>query len=135
MQPASLRRVAGVLTVLALAALVLSLVVGAFLLRDAALVQRVEPAGAVGSLFGDAEGPGTPIGSPQRLIVRDERAFLPGQSGDGARYVSETYLRENGVYPLQVKTVELVRNLVAGGSAAALLLFGGLWAWARRRTG
>ena len=135
MRPALLRRAAGVLAVLALAALVLSLVVSAFLLREATLVQRVEPAGAVGALFGDAEGPGTPIGSPQQLIVRDEKAFLPGQSGDGARYVSETYLRENGVYPLQVKTVELVRNLVALAALAALLVFGGLWAWARRRTG
>ncbi|WP_019586308.1 hypothetical protein [Deinococcus apachensis] len=100
MRPALLRRVAGVFTVLALVALVLSLVVSAVLLRDAALVQRVEPAGAVGALFGDTESPGTPIGSPQRLIVRDAGAFLPGQSQDGVRYLSETYLRENGVYPL-----------------------------------
>lgn len=134
-RPALLRRVAGLLAVLALVALVAGLAVGAFLLRDAALVQRVEPAGAAGALFGDAAGPGTPIGSPQRLIVRDAAAFLPGQGEGGVRYVSETYLRENGVYPLQAKTVELVRTLVVGVSVAALLLFGGVWAWARRRTG
>lgn len=133
MRPALVRRVAGLLAGLALVALVVGVLVSAVLLRGAALVQRVEPAGAVGALFGDTGSPGTPIGSPQRLIVRDEKAFLPGQGEDGVRYVSETYLRENGVYPLQVKTVELVRNLVVGASVAALLFFGGLWVWARRR--
>jgi len=135
MSPAGLRRVAGILAVLALVALIASLVVGTLLLRGAARVQRVEPVAGASALFGDAPGPGTPIGSPQRLIVRDAAAFLPGRSPEGARYVDETYLRERGVYPLQAKTVELGRTLAAAGSAAALLLFGGLWAWAGRRAG
>ena len=133
MSPAWLRRGAGVLAALALVALLLSLSVGTLLLRDAALVQRVEPSAGASALFGDASGPGTPIGSPQRLIVRDEAAFLPGEGPGGARYVSETYLREQGASPLQAKTVELVRLLAALGSGAALLLFGGLWWWAGRR--
>lgn len=133
MSPALLRRAAGLLALLALAALLLSLAVSASLLRDAALVQRVEPSAAAGALFGDAAGPGTPIGSPQALIVRDPAAFLPGRSEAGARLVSEAYLRENGVYPLQVKTVEVTRNLVAAAAAPALLVFGGVWLWARRR--
>lgn len=121
------------LAVLALIALLLSLSVGTLLLRDAALVQRVEPSAGASALFGDASGPGTPIGSPQRLIVRDPAAFLPGEAPGGVRYVSETYLRERGAYPLQAKTVEFVRLLAALGSGAALLLFGGLWWWAGRR--
>ncbi|SEJ38440.1 hypothetical protein SAMN04488058_10749 [Deinococcus reticulitermitis] len=133
MSPAWLRRGAGVLAALALIALILSLSVGTLLLRDAALVQRVEPSAGASALFGDASGPGTPIGSPQRLIVRDPAAFLPGEGPGGARYVSETYLREQGAYPLQAKTVELVRLLAVLGSGAALLLFGGLWWWAGRR--
>lgn len=133
MSPALLRRGAGVLAVLALLALIVSLSVGTLLLRDAVLVQRVEPSAGASALFGDSSGPGTPIGSPQRLIVRDEAAFLPGEGPGGARYVSETYLRERGVYPLQAKTVELVRLLAALGSAAALLVCGGLWLWAGRR--
>lgn len=133
MSPALWRRAAGTLAVLALLALIVSLSVGTLLLRDAALVQRVEPSAGASALFGDASGPGTPIGSPQRLIVRDEAAFLPGEGPQGVRYVSEPYLREQGVYPLQAKTVELVRRLAALGSAAALLLFGGLWLWMGRR--
>lgn len=129
-----LRRVAGLLALLALVTLLLSLAVSALLTRDAALVQRVEPSAAA-SLFGEEDGPGTPIGSPQRLIVRDPAAFLPGEGEGGVRFVNETYLRERGVYPLQVKTVELVRNLVALGAGLAALVFGGLWLWARGRTG
>ncbi|WP_102128435.1 hypothetical protein [Deinococcus planocerae] len=129
-----LRRVAGLLALLSLVALLLSFAVSAFLTRDVALVQRVEP-NAAASLFGDADSPGTPIGSPQLLIVRDPAAFLPGEGEGGVRFVSEPYLRERGLYPLQVKTVELVRNLVALGSGLAALVFGGLWLWARSRTG
>ena len=128
------RRVSGFLAVLALLVLLLSFVVGGVLTRDATLVQRVEP-NAAGALFGEADSPGTPIGSPQLLIVRDQAAFLPGEGEGGARFVNETYLRESGQYPLQVKTVELIRNLVALGSGVAALLFGAVWLWARRRAG
>ncbi|BDP43417.1 hypothetical protein DAETH_33860 (plasmid) [Deinococcus aetherius] len=129
-----LRRAAGLLALLALVALLLSFAVSALLTRDAALVQRVEP-NAAASLFGEGDSPGTPIGSPQLMIIRDPAAFLPGEGEDGARLVSEVYLRERGLYPLQVKTVELVRNLVALGSGLAALVFGGLWLWARGRVG
>lgn len=132
---ALLRRLAGLLAVLALVALLGSLAVGTAMTRGATLVQRVEPAASAEALFGGDTGPGTPLGSPQRVVIRDEGAFLPGTAPGGARYVSEAYLRENGLYPLQVKTVEFIRNLVAAVSLAALLLFGGLWAWARRRLG
>ncbi|WP_216327593.1 hypothetical protein [Deinococcus aestuarii] len=128
-----LRRVAGLLALLALVTLLLSFAVGALLTRDAALVQLIQPSSA-GALFGEADSPGVPIGSPQPMIIRDPAAFLPGEGEGGARLVNETYLRERGLYPLQVKTVELVRNLVALGAGLAALVFGGLWLWARGRT-
>ena len=132
---ALLRRLTGLLAVLSLVALLGSFVVSAVMTRGATLVQRIEPAASAEALFGGDGGPGTPLGSPQRVIIRDEKAFLPGTAPGGARYVSEAYLREKGQYPLQVKTVEFIRNLVAAVSLAALLLFGALWAWAGRRLG
>lgn len=127
-----LRRVAGLLALVALAVLLLSFAVSAVITRDAVLVQRVEPSAAAG-LFGDETSAGTPIGSPQRLIVRDPAAFLPGEGEGGARLVSEAYLRERGVYPLQVKTVEVTRNAVAVGAGLAAALLGVLWLLMRRR--
>ncbi|SMB80222.1 hypothetical protein [Deinococcus hopiensis] len=127
-----LRRLAGTLAVLALLALPISVLVSGGMTQHAALVQRVEPSANAEALFGGDGGPGTPLGSPQRVIIRDEKAFLPGTGENGARFVSEAYLREHGLYPLQVKTVEFVRNVVAAVSLAALLLFGALWMWARR---
>lgn len=128
------RRIAGLLAALALVTLLASFGVSAVLTRDAALVQRVEPSAGAAALFGGNEGPGTPVGSPQLMVIKDEKAFLPGTGAGGVRYVNDLYLREQGVYPLQVKTVHFMRNLVAASSAGALLLLTALWLWARRRT-
>ena len=70
MSPAVLRRAAGVLALLALAALLLSLAVSAALLREAALVQRIEPAASAGALFGDA-AQRTQLVAPLVLLIRD----------------------------------------------------------------
>lgn len=126
-------RLAQILMVLALVMAVGSFGTAAFLTRGAQLVQRVEPADATStSLFGDAEE-GTLIGSPQLLIVRDAAAFLPGTSEGGARLVSEVYLRDHGIYPLQAKSVWFVRNLVLLASVVLLALGGLLWLVTKRR--
>jgi len=121
-------RIAGLLGGLAALVFVTSFVVAAIVSAPGRLIQRVEPAGDTASLFGDAnDGPGVAIGSPQVYIIRDPRAFLPELGPNDERYVSETYLRERGIYPLQLKTVNLVRNLVAASSGLIALIAGALW--------
>ncbi|AFZ69317.1 hypothetical protein [Deinococcus peraridilitoris] len=113
--------------------LAVSILVGAvFTTRGAQLVQRVEP-GTTGSasLFGDS-GQGTLIGSPQLLIIRDEQAFLPGRGPAGSRLVSEQYLREHQLYPLQAKTVGFIRDLLLLGTLGLFVLGAALW-WPRRK--
>ena len=109
---------------------VLAFGVGAWMGKDSQLVQRVQPATqAESSLFGDsasASTPGTPIGSPQQMIIRDQAAFLPGSGEGGVRYVSDTYLTEKGIYPLQLKTVNLFRNAATLGFLALAALLA-LW--------
>ena len=131
---ARFRRPLGVLALLCAAALLVTLLAGWWYGRDAQLVQLVTPSSAAAStLFGDS-GPGTLIGSPQQMVIRDSGAFLEGQTADGARYVSDTYLKAQNLYPLQLKTVRFVQGAAAAGFAAALLVFGGLWLLARRQT-
>jgi hypothetical protein len=100
-------------------------VIGLALQSRSVVAQRIEPhspelAAALGEL-------GTPIGTPQALVIFDERAFLGAVNPDGSRIVSERYLSDNGIYPLQWKTVEFVRNALALGSAIAAALFGLIW--------
>ncbi|MVN89118.1 hypothetical protein GO986_20465 [Deinococcus sp. HMF7620] len=131
---ARLRRPLGILALLCLLALLVTLLTGWWYGRGAQLVQLVTPTSAAAtSLFGES-GPGTLIGSPQQMIIRDPEAFLDGRTAGGARYVNDTYLKAQNIYPLQLKTVRFVQLAVAAGFAAALLLFGGLWFLARRRT-
>lgn len=123
----------GGLAALCVLALAITLVAGWWYGRDAQLVQLVTPASAAESTLFGSSGPGTPIGSPQQMIIRDAGAFLEGRSDQGARYVSDTYLKERGLYPLQLKTVRFIEWAVAAGFAAAALVFGGLWLLARRQ--
>lgn len=129
---ARFRRPLGALALLCVLALLVTLLAGWWYGRDAQLVQLVTPSSAAASsLFGDS-GPGTPIGSPQEMVIRDPAAFLEGRTAGGARYVSDTYLKAQNIYPLQLKTVRFVQGAAAAGFAAALLVFGGLWLLARR---
>jgi hypothetical protein len=115
-------RIARGLFVLALIIFALSWVVGFALESRAVLAQRVDPhSPEVALVLGEA---GTPIGSPQRLVLFDDRVFLEGTSIDGARLVNEKFLNENNIYPLQWKTVEFVRNAVAIASLIGALLMG-----------
>lgn len=122
-----------ILMVAALLLAVMSVLGASFTARGAQLVQRVEVSADTGaSLFGGAET-GTPIGSPQLLIVRDEQAFLPGSGAGGVRLISEGYLREHQIYPLQAKTVWFIRDMLLLGALALLVLGIALHWWVRRR--
>ncbi len=96
----------------------------------AKLIQRVSVDPALAAL-GDE---GTPIGEPALMIVDDPEAFLGKQTPDGAEMVSETYLQEHKVYPLQLKTVRYVAGLVRLGSGAAAVLLGLAAVFARKRS-
>lgn len=117
-----------------LAALVLvgAWVVSSLIGSGAQLVQRVEPSDA-SALFADV-GPGTPIGSPQMLIIRDPNAFLEGQGPEGSRLVNETYLREKEIYPLQLVTIQFFRNITMFVAGLGLVLLWGVWWWSGRQT-
>ena len=127
------RRWFAVLGLLALAVVALALGTAAYLSSQGQRVQLVVPqAASTSALFGDS-GPGTLIGTPQNIIIRDSGAFLAGAAPDGSRYVSDTYLKAQGLYPLQVKTVQFVGSLVSLAALAAALVFGLLWWWSRRQ--
>jgi hypothetical protein len=121
------------LTVVAAIAFVAAWVVGFALQGRSVLAQRLEPhSSELSAALGEL---GTPIGSPQRLVIFDERAFLGNPQPDGSRLVSERYLVENNIYPLQWKTVEFVRNAVALSSGLGLLVCGLTWWQLARRRG
>ncbi len=122
------------LSILGFVVILASFLISGLMTRGAVLAQRIEPNEAA-SLFGDSSGPGTPIGSPQWVVIRDEKAFLEGQSADGARFVNEEYLIENKIYPLQVKTVEFFRNVTAVVAVLGVLVMASLWLMATRGLG
>ena len=97
----------------------------------AQLVQRMRIDDA-SALFGES---GTPVGSPQELIIEDPRAFTGDKTPEGAAIVNEGYLEKNKIYPLQIKTVSYVAGLARIGGIAMFVLSGGLGLWLRRRAG
>lgn len=134
-KPARLKLLAWMTAVLG----VIAFLAGSLYGSQAQLVQLVRPdTAATADLFGAVEGspgglPGTPIGSPQHLIIRSADAFLPGQGEGGVRYVSQTKLRDLGEYPLQQKTVFFFRNASALGFLALSAVLGLLASWRQSR--
>jgi hypothetical protein len=133
-----IRGVAGVLAVLALLVCAGSFIVAAVFSSGSSLVQLIQPEdAAVAGLFADqssSEPAGTKIGSPQVMVIRDPKAFLEGTGTRGERFVSQKYLDEKQIYPLQVKTILFFRNITALISALGAVLMGGLWFWSRSRS-
>ncbi len=90
---------------------------------------RVQVDETANDLFGESTGNLRPIGSPQRFVIRDEKAFLKGVDPNGARYLDDAYLKKNNIYPLQVKTVQFFASmfrigaLVVGGLLTAFLIY------------
>lgn len=95
----------------------------------AKLVQRMRIDDA-SALFGDE---GTPVGSPQKLIIDDAKAFTGKKAEGGAEIVDEGYLEKNKIYPLQLQTVSYVAGLARLGGGTAFLLAGLIGLWARGR--
>lgn len=83
----------------------------------ATLVQRIQQDEAA-SLFGEA---GTPIGSPQRLIIDDHGAFMAGEE-NGVRLVSQNYLDQHKIYPLQLQTIQFFMRYIRIGAGTVLVL-------------
>lgn len=112
-------------------ALIVSFVAEHHYASKAKLVQRVLVDQAALELFGET---GTPIGGPELMIISDPKAFIGAKSPEGADIVSEQYLRDHNVYPLQLKTVRYVAGLVRSASTVGLVVStGALLLIARRR--
>ena len=76
-------------------ALAVTIVIGDYYVTQARFVQRVEighPAAR-------------PVGPPQKLIIPDPQAFLPGTDPHGARFVNESYLRRHGITPRSLREI------------------------------
>jgi hypothetical protein len=118
------------LAILAGMFLIGSLVASSLLTQNSVYAQLAEKLEAA-ELFGDSQS-NVYIGSPQRFIALPPQAFMQGFGEKGAQLVDNTYLREKGIYPFQVKTVEFIRNIIAICSllGGALMLF--LWNKAKR---
>ncbi len=118
------------LAILAGIFLIGSLVASSLLTRNSVYAQLAEKLEAA-ELFGDSQS-NVYIGGPQQFIALPSQAFMQGLGEKGAQLIDNTYLRENGIYPFQVKTVEFIRNVVAICSllGGALMLF--LWNKAKR---
>ncbi len=86
--------------------------------KRAKVYQRIERTEEA-ALFGDV---GTKIGSPQALIIDDEKAILPEKLEDGTPLISENYLKENNIYPLQLKTINETTTMATMSSLAALIV-------------
>jgi len=110
---------------------VAAIIVPNSLAAKAQLVQRMKPYDPdTAALVGEI---GTPIGSPQQMVITDEKAFLPGRGETGARLVNDDYLKAHGEYPLQVKTIHYAAGLVRMGTGAASLIGLAVFLWTRKR--
>jgi len=126
------QKVSGFLALLALVVLLLSYAVAWWMTRDGQLVQLVIPESAdVMALRGES-GPGTLVGKAGIYLIRDPAAFLEGTGTRGERFVSQTYLEQKGIYPLQTKTVWFFHFFVVLVSGVGALIFGLLW-WSLSR--
>ncbi|HRJ26289.1 MAG TPA: hypothetical protein PLO61_02120 [Fimbriimonadaceae bacterium] len=98
---------------------------------QAQLIQRVQLNEAEYKLFGTL---GDYVGSPQKMIISDPKAFLEGKTGpNGSKLVSEDYLVQNKIYPLQLQTIEFFAEMVRYSSIGAVLVGALGIAWLRRR--
>ena len=85
---------------------------------------------AEAQLFGEV---GDKIGTPQEYIVDDEKAVLPEPLEDGTPALDDAYLKEKGIYPLQLRTVREIAGISRLGLGAGLVVSGLLAVWLGRR--
>jgi hypothetical protein len=124
--------IAWILFALAAVALVATVPIENSYASKSNLIQRVQITEA-DKLFG---GQGTPVGSPAQYIIEDKEAFV-GATEDGVQLVDEAYLEANGIYPLQLKSVEATIGYVRIAAGIGAFLFGavGILAWRKAKTG
>jgi hypothetical protein len=118
------------LAILAGVLLVGSLVASSLLLRGSVYAQLAERLEAA-ELFGESQN-NVYIGSPQKFLAFPPEAYLQGIGEQGAQLINNAYLKQNGIYPFQVKTVEFIRNIIAICSLLGGMLMLLLWATANR---
>lgn len=82
------------------------------------MYQLVEPSNEA-ALFGEI---GEKIGSPQMYVVFDQKAVLPSPEGEQTKFLNNTYLKQHGLYPLQMKTVSYLVGIVRIALGIAFLL-------------
>ncbi|MFN3267154.1 MAG: hypothetical protein ACK41E_10000 [Deinococcales bacterium] len=109
-----------------------SLLVSSILTRGAVFAQLAQENEAA-ELFGDTSQK-ILIGSPQNFLALAPEAFFEGKGDQDARLINSDYLRENNIYPIQVKTVEFFRNLTLLVSAVGGALMLVLWRLAQRKS-
>ncbi len=98
----------------------------------AEMIQRMRVDASADALFGDPSG--TPLGSPQKMIIGDPKAFLPGTGDGGVKLVSENYLTQHKIYPLQLRTVEfIIGNVWLGAGIGLVIGLLALWFTGRKQ--
>jgi hypothetical protein len=118
------------LAILAGFLLIGSLVASSILLRGSVYAQLAEKLEAA-ELFGETQN-NVYIGSPQKFLAFPAQAYMQGIGEKGAQLVDNIYLRQNGIYPFQVKTIEFIRNVIAICSLLGGALMLVLWSRASR---
>ena len=89
----------------------------------AVLAQRVEADKTAGALFGDSDPDAyRPLGSPQKFVIDDPKAFLTKDGPDGVKRLDDGYLKSHNIYPTQLKTIEFTGELVEDGAAVAFVV-------------
>lgn len=126
-----MKKISMMLAVMSVLGLIAAALYQSNLESKATLIQRIKTYdSATAELLGEV---GTPIGSPQLMIITDPKAFLPGKGEGGERFVDDEYLKSNGIYPLQAKTVSYVGGFVKLGLLGmAALMSLAAWFFGRR---
>jgi hypothetical protein len=97
----------------------------------AVMAQRIKPHDPViAELLGEV---GTPIGSPQPIVLLDRSAVLDQEGPNGVVLLNDDKLAASRRYPLQRQTVWFVGSLVAEGAGASAFLSFVAYAFVRRR--
>lgn len=102
--------------VASLVAVVLALGTVWFLSSKAVTAQRIRPHDpAIAELLGEV---GTPIGSPQPMVLLDRSAVLDQKGPNGEVLLDDDKMKAAGQYPLQKQTIQFVGRFVVLTSLA-----------------
>lgn len=120
-----MRHLSALLSLTAIASfgvMVLALGTMLFLNSRGVTAQRIKPHDAA---FAELTGEvGTPIGSPQKIVILNDSAVLEQRGPEGQVLLDDEKLRATGQYPLQIKTVRFLGGIV---SIVSLALAVGAW--------